>query len=207
MPKLVLVRHGHVEGIHPERFRGRMDVPLTPEGRRQARATAQYIAARWHPARVYTSPMQRCVETGREIANACSVEAAVLDELNDLDYGSWQWLTHAEVRARWPELFERWLAAPHLVRFPQGESLQDAVGRAADIVRRMLERHPDDTVVLVGHDSGLRAILLQLLDQPICAYWRLAQAPGAVSEVDLMPHGAKIISVNETHHLRGEPRS
>ena len=207
MAKLLLVRHGHVEGIAPERFRGRMDLPLTSEGRWQARATAKYIAARWQPALVYTSPMQRCIETGREIAARCAVDNIELNELNDLDYGAWQWRTHLEVQAESPQLLERWLKAPHLVRFPGGESLQDLIARTADVIRRMLDRHPGDTVVLVGHDSGLRTILLQLLDQPISAYWRLAQAPGAVSEVDLLPHGAKIISINETHHLRGELRT
>ncbi len=44
MTRLVLVRHGHVDGIKPERFRGRMDLPLTAEGGRQAHATAAYPA-------------------------------------------------------------------------------------------------------------------------------------------------------------------
>jgi len=207
MPKLLLVRHGHVEGIDPERFRGRMDVPLTAEGRSQALATAKYIAARWRPVALYASPMQRCVETAREIAARCAIDTTELDELNDLDYGTWQWRTYREVRAEWPELFQRWLLAPHLVRFPQGESLQSLIARTADVIRRMLDRHANDTVVLVGHDSGLRAMLLQLLDQPISAYWHLSQAPGAVSEVDVLPHGARIISINETQHLRGEQQS
>lgn len=202
MAKLILVRHGHVEGIEPERFRGRMDVPLTAEGRRQAAAAADSIASRWHPVIVYTSPLRRCVETGQEIANACRSEAEVLDDLNDLNYGAWEWRLHSEVRAEWPGLFDRWLAAPHLVRFPDGESLQDLIARTANIVRTVLERHPGETVVLVGHDSGIRAMLLQLLDQPVSAYWRLSPEPGAISEVEVLGHGARVLSVNETHHLR-----
>jgi broad specificity phosphatase PhoE len=55
MTKLILVRHGHVEGISPERFRGRADLPLTETGRREAEATAKYIAASWRPAAIYTA--------------------------------------------------------------------------------------------------------------------------------------------------------
>ena len=201
MVKLLLVRHGHVEGIQPERFRGRTDVPLTPEGRRQAVATAGCIAARWHPAMIYTSPLQRCVQTASEIAVACGVESVVEEDLNDLDYGGWQWHLHTEVRARWPELFDRWLTAPHLVRFPEGESLQDLLARAANVARMAIERHPSESVVLVSHDSVLRALLLQLLDQPVSAYWRLSPAPCSISEVDMLGHGARIIGVNETQHL------
>ncbi len=201
MTRLVLVRHGHVEGIEPERFRGRADVPLTPEGLRQARATAQYIGSRWRPAIVYTSPLERCIDTGREIASVCTSETAVLRDLNDLDYGAWQWRTHREVRVESPELFELWLSAPQLVRFPGGESLQDLIARTANVIRTVLERHSADVVVLVGHDSGIRAMLLQLLDQPLSAYWRLTQEPAAVSEAEVLPDRTRVIRVNETQHL------
>jgi probable phosphoglycerate mutase len=201
MSHLVLVRHGHVEGIQPERFRGRRDVPLTDEGRRQAEATARCIASRWRPAILYTSPLKRCVQTAREIARACGIETAVSEELNDFDYGTWTWRLHSEIRTEWPELFERWLRAPHLVRFPEGEALQDLIARTADVVRMVVERHPADTIVIVGHDSGMRAILLQLLDQPISAYWRLSQEPCAINEARVHGHDARVIGINETRHL------
>ncbi len=196
MPKILLVRHGHVEGIEPARFRGRRDVPLTEEGRRQARAVAERIAERWRPSAIYASPLQRCVQTAHEICAASSVPSVVVDGLNDLDYGAWEWKTHPEVREQWPELFECWLKAPQLVRFPQGESLQDLIARTADVLRMLLARHVNDTVVLVGHDSGIRTLLLQLLDQPISAYWRLAPQPAAVSEVDIAGLAVEVRGIN-----------
>src|SRR5256885_14365215 len=51
MTKLILVRHGHVEGISPERFRGRAELPLTETGRREAAAAAVRIAANWQIGR------------------------------------------------------------------------------------------------------------------------------------------------------------
>ena len=77
--------------------------------------------------------------------------------------------THDEVKAEAPEAFRMWHAAPHLVRFPGGESLQDLVARTSDALRTMLARHAGQTVVMVGHDSVNRALLLQLLDQPLVA--------------------------------------
>ena len=68
MTKIILTRHGHVEGISPERFRGRTDVPLTEIGTAQAEALAARISAEWRPRAVYTSPMTRCVATGARIA-------------------------------------------------------------------------------------------------------------------------------------------
>ena len=67
MTKILLVRHGHVEGISPERFRGRADLPLTELGRRQAEATSRRIHATWEPTAIYASPLSRCQDTGAAI--------------------------------------------------------------------------------------------------------------------------------------------
>src|ERR1700716_3867661 len=90
MTRIVLVRHGQVPGIIPERFRGRANLELTDRGLAEARATATRIAQSWRPTIVYTSPMHRCVMTGQFIAERCHVPALVLDDLNDVDYGAWQ---------------------------------------------------------------------------------------------------------------------
>ena len=44
MTKIILTRHGHVEGIKPARFRGRTELPLTELGQAQAKAVAARIA-------------------------------------------------------------------------------------------------------------------------------------------------------------------
>jgi phosphoserine phosphatase len=195
--RILLMRHGHVEGIDPERFRGREDVVLTALGRQQAQSAAAFIAARCKPALVYTSPLQRCIETGQAIASACQIRAQVLEGLNDIHYGLWQWKTRAEVQAQWPQALERWLAVPHLMRFPQGESLQDVAARTADVLRMLLEHHPTDTVVLVGHYSGVRTALLQALDLPLSAYWRVTHDPACVSELELSPGGIRVVRMNQ----------
>ena len=201
MTRILLVRHGHVEGMSPERFRGRRDVELSDLGVRQAEATAQGIAARAQPAAIYSSPLRRCLQTAAAIGAACGgLTTMVLDDLNDLHYGDWEWHTHEEVRERWPELFERWFSAPHLVRFPQGESLQDLVARMGNVLRFVHEAHADETIVVVGHSSGNRALLLQALDQPLSALWRLAQDPCSVSEIELLSRTATVRRFNETYY-------
>ena len=198
MTRLLVVRHGHVEGMSPERFRGRRDIDLSHLGAQQAQATARGIAGRWRPVAIYSSPLRRCLQTAAAIGAACGgLEPAVLDDLNDLDYGDWEWHTHEEVRTRWPELFECWFAAPQLVRFPHGESFQDLLARMANVLRWIREWHEDGTVVVVGHSSANRALLLQTLDQPLSAYWRFAQDPCSVSDIELLPRTATVQRFNE----------
>jgi phosphoserine phosphatase len=201
--KIILTRHGHVEGIKPRRFRGREDIPLTSLGIEQAKATALRIATSWQPAVTYTSPMGRCVSTGTAIAEACGVPCHVLPELNDLDYGAWQWKTHEEIAKAFPPEYAAWRTAPHFFRFPRGESLQELVARAADALRFVLQKHKDQTVVLVGHDSVNRALMTQVLDQPLSAYWRVVLEPCGVSEIDFQDGAPSVLRVNETLHLAG----
>jgi phosphoserine phosphatase len=160
MTKIILTRHGHVEGIKPERFRGREPLQLTARGMAEAAALAQRIAGRWRPSHIFTSPMGRSIATAGAIARRTGVAAKTCEDLNDIDYGAWQFKTFAEAKAQDAALFAAWLAKPQLVRFPKGESLQELAARTANALRTVFARHRDETVVLVGHDSVNRACCL-----------------------------------------------
>jgi phosphoserine phosphatase len=202
MSKILLVRHGHVEGIKPARFRGREPLELTARGRAEAQAVARRIAGGWKPSHIFTSPMGRCVKTAEAIGTACGVAAQICDALNDTDYGAWQFKSFEQAQAEDAALFAAWFATPQLVRFPGGEALQDVAARAANAMRLVLARHPDDTVVLVGHDSVNRVLLLQLLDLPLSAYWRIAQTPCCINEIDIADGKVCVLRINETYHLQ-----
>ncbi len=204
MTKILLIRHGHVEGIKPERFRGRQPLELTAQGRAEAHAVARRIVGGWSPHRVYTSPMGRCVKTAAAIASACNLSAAeICADLNDIDYGDWQFKTFDDANATDPALFAAWFASPQRVRFPRGESLQDLAARAADALRFVLKRHRGDTIVLVSHDSFNRALLLHCLDLALSSYWRIAQSPCCLNEIDIAGDKVSVLRVNETAHLEG----
>ena len=202
MTKIILVRHGHVEGISPERFRGRADLSLTAEGVKQAEAAARRILATWTPSAIYASPLSRAVATAEAIGRPIGLSPNSLDGLVDIDYGKWQGLTPDQVKAQWPELLDTWYRSPDWAAFPGGETLQDVLTRAVSALREVIQRHPRDTVVLVGHDSVNRVILLHALQLPLSRYWRLAQRPCAINEIDFSENGFVVQTVNETHHLR-----
>lgn len=201
MTKILLVRHGHVEGIAPERFRGRTDLELTSEGRRQAEATARRIEARWRPAAVYSSPMRRCLATAAAIGKPFDQVPVATEGLNDIDYGKWQGLTPDEVKARWPDELSAWYRRPDWAAIPDGETLQDVLARSAAALRDVVRRHPAETVVMVGHDSVNRVILLHALELPLSRYWRIRQDPCAINQLGFGDDGFIVASVNQTDHL------
>ncbi len=180
---LILTRHGHVEGILPERFRGRLDLPLTDKGKRQAALTAKRIASTWRPAAIYSSPLSRCLATAAAIGAATGVEVRADARFTDIDCGAWEGRTPEEARAQWPRAVELWYRAPHLASPSGGETLQAMLARVTTALRELVQRHPKD-VVVVGHSSVNRVMLLHALDLPLSRYSSLRQEPCAINEIE-----------------------
>src|SRR5262249_56015871 len=107
--------------------------------------------------------------------------ARVRDGRIDMGEGDWQGRTPDEVRPLWPAELESWYRTPDWTAIPGGETLQDVLARSVAALRTVISRHPDETVVLVGHDSVNRVILLHALALPLSRYWRLAQHPRALT--------------------------
>jgi phosphoserine phosphatase len=200
--KILLVRHGHVAGISPERFRGRANLPLTAKGRHQAELTAQRISATWRPSAIYASPLSRCQDTGAAIGRPFGLTPVSFEGLVDIDYGEWQGLTPDEAKARWPWEVDLWYRAPDQAKIPGGETLQQVQMRIAAALQTVCAAHPEDTVVLVGHDSVNRVILLHALDTSLAQYWRIRQHPCAINQIEFGDNGFVIASMNQTDHLR-----
>lgn len=199
--RIALIRHGHIAGIQPERFRGRAEVPLSELGVQQAALTAARCQQSIQPVAVLTSPLGRALDTGRAIATAFDLEPEVLPGLYDIDYGDWQWKTHEEVAAAYPAAYARWKNLPDQMQMPGGESLQQVLVRVTEGLMDVLNRFEDKTVVMVGHDSVNRVLLLHMLGLPLSRYWSLKQDPCCINEIEFENGKFTIHRINETWHL------
>lgn len=206
--RIILVRHGHVEGMAPPRFRGRADLPLTEMGRRQAEITGNWLGRCMPPDTIYASPLLRCIQTAEAIARNSQVSIVSLETFTDMDYGEWQGKTYNEVQAADPLGYARWRQVPHEAIIPNGEGLHDVAARVALTGSIIFDRHDGHTVVLVGHDSVNRILLLLALGLPLSQFWRIRQDPCGISLLDYeAANGWTIQSVNETLHLKTDSSS
>lgn len=145
--EIVVVRHGETEWSREGRHTGRTDVPLTDTGREQARSLRRALRGRRFAA-VFSSPLQRALETA-QLAGFADV-VALDPELQEWDYGEYEGLTGAQIRAGRPG----WL----LFRDGciGGETLEQ-VGRRADRVIRRFRAVPGD-VLAFAHGHLLRIV-------------------------------------------------
>src|SRR6516164_1934662 len=113
---LVLLRHGVVEHMSPERFRGRADLKLSEEGKRQVEAAAERLARDFfHIGAIFTSPLKRCLETAAIVETATGLAPRSAPELNDIDYGAWTGRVQAEMAAEQPDAWQLWRESPERV--------------------------------------------------------------------------------------------
>jgi probable phosphoglycerate mutase len=207
--RLVLIRHGETDLTAQRRYCGRSDPPLSQRGRSQAAAVANRVAAMVSsagvpPAVIVTSPLSRASATAAEIAGALG-GAAVISEpaLIECDYGDWDGHTFAEVRRRWPDEFQAWLAST-AVAPPGGESFEAVTQRVRPVVSRLLAEHAGMLVPVISHVAPIKLILRDALAATDALLHRLFLDPAGISIVDSTADGTVLVrTVNDTAHLAG----
>jgi probable phosphoglycerate mutase len=201
--RLVLLRHGETTLTAERRYSGRGDVAMTALGVAQIEAAAARVAATTERvAAVVTSPLDRCLRTAEAVSAAAGgVPVRVEPDLIECDFGDWEGLTFAEVRERWPEALDKWLASASVAP-PGGESFDDVTARVRRVVSRLLDEYAGAAVVVVSHVTPIKLILRDALAAGESFLHRLYLDAAGISIVDSWPDGGVAVrTVNETAHL------
>lgn len=171
MTTIMLIRHGNTDWNVEEIFRGRADVELNEVGVKQAQLLAQYLEAVPIEA-VYSSPLKRALKTAEIVAAPHHVDASPTEELIDFDYGEWQGLSRDTIKEKYNALYAEWLNNPHLVKVPEGESLDDVSRRVINFVKQVIVKH-QGAVVLVSHRVIHKVMICALLGLDNSHFWNI----------------------------------
>ncbi|MFE7096025.1 bifunctional RNase H/acid phosphatase [Streptomyces erythrochromogenes] len=201
----VLLRHGETALTPQKRFSGSggSDPELSPAGRRQAAAVAETLAARGTVQTVISSPLLRCRETARAVADRLGLDVTVEQGLREVDFGAWEGLTFAEVRERFPEDLQAWLDSPKAAPTGGGESFAAATRRISATRDRLLAEHAGRTVLLVTHVTPVKILVRLALGAPPESLFRMELSAASLSAVAYYADGnASVRLLNDTSHLR-----
>ncbi len=200
MTTLLLIRHAVTE-MTGKRLYGRSEgISISEAGREQAAALAKRIAEIKLDV-LYSSPLDRCMETSTPIADACGVRVRSLKGVIEIDYGTWTGRPFTSLRRLklWREFHG---ATPSTPRFPGGETLAEAQRRAVEAVEELVERHPKETVAIVTHGDVVALVLAHYAGVHIDLFQRLEVAPASVTAIVAGGGAPKIRRVNDTGTLR-----
>ena len=155
-PVVILVRHGETEWTLSGQHTGRTDIPLTDNGRSQARELCRELASRRFGL-VLSSPLTRALETARLAGLGDHVQTT--EDLMEWDYGDYEGITTDEIRSK-RRKWSLWMDG-----VPGGESAAEVGARADRVieeVRQILTETGSD-VALFAHGHVLRVLAARWL--------------------------------------------
>jgi broad specificity phosphatase PhoE len=199
--RVILVRHGQTDWNESGVFRGRLDVKLNQNGFRQAEIVGEALKDADVDA-VYSSPLSRALDTATAIARHHGNAFETYEPVNDMNFGEWQGLKRLEVEARYPDLFQIWLTAPHRVEIPNGETLSQVRRRLLTGLESLHSLYPEGTVVIVSHGLTNKVLLCAMLGLYNSHFWNVKQDNAAINIFKYTGQGSKVFLMNDTTHLR-----
>lgn len=205
--RVLLVRHGATTLSAEDRFAGATEVPLSDEGRAQARRLGERLAEACIAA-VYASPMQRTRETAA-LATGGQRSIEIREGLREIDHGRWEQMTRKEVEVTYPQEYAAWEADPYTFAPMGGESGLAVTARALPTLREIVVSHAGECVLVVSHKATIRLIVSSLLGFDPRGYRdRLDQLPCCLNILDFKdPVHARLTLFNDVSHYNGYPEA
>ncbi|MDD6483353.1 MAG: histidine phosphatase family protein [Clostridiales bacterium] len=160
---MYVVRHGQTDSNKRNACIGRKDIPLNAAGLKQADELLGKL--REIPFDViYTSPLQRAIDTITPFIRLRSNTKLVMNYgIIERDFGSWDDMTFGEIKAAYPEEYKLWRDNWLTYRVPGGESDEELFKRTGETVRKILDMHEGERVLIVTHLGAARHIISHLL--------------------------------------------
>jgi phosphoserine phosphatase len=201
MTTFLLIRHGETEWNREKVYRGRKDIPLSENGRAQARHLAAALREEKMEA-IYASPLSRAMETAAAIAASRSLDIVPCDGLVDMSFGEWEGLSVDEARARDPQAYAIWENDPADFVPPGGESLAAIRSRIAETLGELVQKHPSGTVALVTHRVVCKLMICEVLGLENAAFWKIQQDVCCLNAFTVSNGRYVLVRMNETCHLQ-----
>lgn len=200
MGTVILVRHGRTSANASGVLAGRAaGVHLDDVGVQQAERVAERLAA-VPLAGIVTSPLGRCRETARRIAQRQpSVTTTVERALTECDYGAWQGRALRELATE--PLWSTVQRQPSAVVFPGGESMPGMQLRAVAAIRRLdaafEAQHGEHAVwVAVSHGDVIKSVLADALGMHLDLFQRIVVGPASASIVHYGAAQPDVLAMN-----------
>jgi probable phosphoglycerate mutase len=195
MPIFLLIRHGENDYVKKGRLAGRIPgVHLNEKGRAQAQAVADKLAGAPIKA-VYSSPLERAMETAEPIAKALNQQVIERPGLMETDVGEWE-----DKKVKGLSRLKLWRvvqARPSLWRFPGGESFAESQNRIRQELQELACSHDDkDLLVCVSHSDPIKLAVAYYIGLPLDMFQRLSVSPASITALQIGQISSHLLTLN-----------
>jgi probable phosphomutase (TIGR03848 family) len=199
MTLVILVRHGENDYVKKGKLAGRLaGVHLNETGRAQAQSATQTLCRMLEkapPAAVYSSPLDRTMETAQPIAQAFGTEVIPREGLIETDFGEWQ--DQSVKKLSRLKIWKAVQTCPSVFRFPGGESFAESQHRIAQEIQTLVSQHDQKaSFICVSHSDPIKLAVAYFVGLPIDLFQRLALAPASITAINISEHGSYLLTLN-----------
>jgi len=162
--QIIFLRHGQAKNNTERILAGRTEgVPLTDTGIKQAEHTAQLLAE-MNISAIYSSPIERAKHTAEIAGKHNSLDVTIDDRLIELDMGKFTGMPYDEIFKSHGNVFMKFYNGELEIAHNGVETFPDVKKRILGIVDHIIEKHPDENVLLVTHMDPIKAMLSTVID-------------------------------------------
>ncbi len=196
MTLLLLIRHGENEYVKTGRMAGRLPgVHLNERGQQQSAELAEALSKAPIKA-IYSSPLERAMETAAPLAGKLGLEVVVRPGLLETNIGAWAGMELKQAR-KLPE-WKNVQRDPSRFRFPGGESFAENQARLVNEIEAIARAHKaEEWVACVSHADPIKLIVAYYLGMPLDHFQRLACDTASVTLLMLGESGAALLKLNQ----------
>jgi probable phosphoglycerate mutase len=202
MAVFLLIRHGHNDMIG-RGLAGRMpDIHLDSRGRQEAEELAERLA-RTPIRRIYSSPLERCLETAEPLARRLDLEVNILEDVNEIEFSGWAGRSFDELdgHPKWRQ-FNTFRSG---TRIPNGELFIEVQKRMVAAMEKLRGEFPDDVVAVFSHGDPIKTALCHYAGIPLDFALRLEIGLASISALSIDDSGPRILCLNSTKNLPLSP--
>lgn len=199
MTILLLIRHGSNDFVKEGRLAGWLpEVHLNAQGQREADALARRLNHISLSA-IYSSPLDRCMETATAVALCQKLPIHVREELGEFRSGDWQGKKIDELKET--ETWKQLQSSPSGVRLPNGETIDEVQTRMVAMIDAIVKQHPNEVVAVFSHADPLKAAIAHYLKMNLNDFQHIIINPASVTVFFFGENGANLFKLNDTDKL------
>ena len=181
MGQVIFLRHGQAKNNTERILAGRTEgIPLTERGVQQAEHTAQLLE-HMNISAIYSSPIQRAKHTAEIVGNHNSIDVQIDDRLIELDMGKFTGMPYDEIFNSHGNVFMKFYNGELEIAHNGVETFSEVKKRVNGIVEHVLEKHPNENVVLVTHMDPIKAMLSSIFELTPTALFELIIANASLN--------------------------
>lgn len=192
MTTVYFIRHGTTDNNVNGVFQGSTNAVLGERGLAQAASLGARFAS-VPLAAVYSSPLERAMQTARGVCSQLPLEPIPVADLREIDGGLLEGRTNERNTSEYPVIMHALRNDPTNFNPPDGETARHVHERVTAAVRRLVAENPGREIAVVSHGFALLCYL-GCLDVPFEEMESDIVSNCSVTCVDYLPDG--------THRLR-----